>query len=214
MRGIRCQRAFSREVRVKKTAILIAALAGVLLASHAQAQQPGQTYFGIGYGEVWTDGASPFDNTVDDDSEAGAKIYAGRMWERFGLEVGFYYLGKYDVSFGGAQIAETQTTATAVSGVMAIPLGGGLSFHAKLGLAFTYHEIECPGVCVALSPQLANTTKRGISGLLGVGLGAQLGESVLVRVDYEHIGNVHHAVGAFEYRDAYDMLSVNLQFNF
>lgn len=198
---------------MKRTAILIAALAGALLAPYAQAQQPGQAYVGVGYGAVWTDGASPFTNTVDEDTEGGGKIYAGRMWNRFGLEVGYYNLGKYDVSFGGAKIAETETTAIAVSGVMATPLGGGFSFHAKLGLAFTQHEIECPGVCVASSPQLINTKKRGTSGLLGVGLGAQLSGSVLVRVDYEHIGNVHHAVGSFEYRDAYDMLSVNLQFN-
>jgi hypothetical protein len=200
---------------VKKTAILIAALAAVLLASRAQAQQPGQGYFGIGYGAVWTDGASPFSNTLDDDTEPGAKIYAGSMWERFGLEVGFYNLGKYDVSFDdGEKAGETKTAAIAVSGVMATPLGGGFSFHAKLGLAFTQHEFECPGVCAVTTPPLANTKKRGTSGVLGLGLGAQVGGNILLRVDYEHIGNVHHAISTLEYRDAYDMLSVNLQFNF
>ena len=199
---------------MKRTAILIAALAGALLASHAQAQEPGQSYFGIGYGAVWSKGASPYDNTLDEDTSEGAKIYAGSMRDRFGIEIGYYNLGKYDVNFGGAKIAETNTSAIAVSAVMATPLGGGYSLHAKLGLAFTQHEIECPGACVPASPTLANTKKRGTSGLLGLGVGALMGQNVLVRIDFEHIGNVHHATSTFEYKEAYDMLSVNLQFNF
>lgn len=199
---------------MKRTAILIAALAGALLASHAQAQEPGQSYFGIGYGAATTDGTSPYDNTLDEDTAGGFKIYGGSMSERFGIELGFYNLGKYDVNFGGAKIAETKTAAVAVSGVLATPLGGGYSFHAKLGLAFTQSEIECAGACVPASPTLANTKKRGTSGLLGIGLGARLGQNVLARIDYEHFGSVHHQTGTFEYTDGYDLLSVNLQFNF
>jgi hypothetical protein len=200
---------------VRRTAILIAVLAGALLASQAQAQEPGQGYFGIGFGAVWSDGASPYANTLDDGTTAGAKVYGGSMWDRFGLEVGLYGLGKFDVNLGGAKLAETATTAVAVSGVMAVPLGGGYSFHGKLGLAFTQAEFTCSGAqCATQSPPGVNTKKRGTSGLLGLGIGAKLGQDIMMRIDFEHFGNVHHQISNTEYNDGYDMLSVSLQFNF
>lgn len=200
---------------MKRTAILIAALAGTLLASQVQAQEPGQGYFGIGYGAVWTEGASPYPNTIDEGTAGGFKVYGGSMWERFGIELGLYGLGKYDVSLGGVKIADTQTSAIAVSGVMATPLGGGYSFHGKVGLAFTQAEIACNGACTAgLGPPLSDTKKRGTSGLLGLGLGAKLGQDIMMRVDYEHFGTVHHQVGTFAYNAGYDIFSVSVQFNF
>jgi hypothetical protein len=199
---------------VKKTAILIAALAGTLLAFQAQAQSPGQGYFGVGYGAVWTDGASPYSDTIDEDTAGGAKIYGGSMWNNFGLEVGLYSLGKYNVNVASGKVADTSTMAVAVSGVMATPLGGGYSFHGKVGLAFTQSEINCVALCGTGFPALASTTKRGTSGLLGLGIGAKLWQDVMVRIDYEHFGNVHHQIGTFKYNDSDDILSVNLQLNF
>lgn len=199
---------------MKRFGMLCALLAGALLAGQAQAQAPGQTYFGVGYGAVWTDGASPYGNTIDDDTAAGAKIYGGKMWSHFGMEVGLYGLGKYDVNFGGAKIAESSAAAIAVSGVLAVPITTAYSFHAKLGLAFTQYEIECEGACVPASPTLVNTKRRGTSGLLGVGFGAKMGQNVAVRVDWEHFGSLHQATGSFEYKDSYDMFSVSLQFAF
>jgi hypothetical protein len=199
---------------VKKTAILIAALAGILLASHAQAQEPGQGYFGASYGAVWSDGASPYGNTLDDGKSGGFKFYGGSMWDRFGLEVGYYDLGTYDVKFGAAKIAETKTSAIAVSGVLATPLGGGYSIHGKLGLAFTQAAFSCIALCGTGSPVLADTKKRGTSGLLGLGIGAKLGQDVMMRIDFEHFGNVHHQISTTAYNDAYDILSVSVQFNF
>jgi hypothetical protein len=194
---------------MKRTAILIAALAGALLASHAQAQEPGQSYFGVGYGAVWTDGAFPPGPAVGEDTSGGGKIYGGSMWSNYGLELGAYQLGKYDVSLLGAKIAESKTMAIAVSAVYAADLSAGYSFHAKLGLAFTQHDLDCPTACTTVS-----NTKRGTSGLLGLGLGIKLSQDVLVRMDYEHFGSVHHAAGFVEYKDSYDMFSTNLQFNF
>lgn len=199
---------------MKRFGMLCALLAGALLAAQAQAQQPGQTYFGVGVGSVWTDGASPYANTADEDTSAGFKVYGGRMWGAYGMELGLYGLGKYDVDFNNAKIAESETFAATISGVYATALGAGYSFHAKLGLAFTQHEITCNGACVVSSPQLADTKKRGLSGLIGIGFGAQFSQNVMTRVDYEHFGSVHQAVGTEEYKDAYDMLSVSLQFSF
>ena len=200
---------------MRRTAILIAALTGVLFAPHAPSQEIGESYFGVGYGVVWSDSASPYPQTLDDGTAAGGKIYGGSMGDRFGIELGLYSLGKFDVNLLGAKLAETATTAVAVSGVMATPLGGGYSFHAKLGLAFTQAEFTCSGAqCATLSPVGVNTKKRGTSGLLGLGIGARLGQNVIMRVDFEHFGNVHHQIGTFAYNDGYDIFSVSAQFNF
>jgi hypothetical protein len=205
---------------MKKFGMLCALLAGALLAAQAQAQQPGQTYFGVGVGSVWTDGASPYTvNVRDEDTSAGLKLYGGKMWGKFGMELGFYHLGEYDVIWtgNGLPFAESKAAAIAVSGVYATPVGAGYSFHAKLGLAFTQFETTCldAAVCAASNPVLVNTKKRGMSGLIGVGMGAQFSQNVAARVDYEHFGSVHQAVSATrEYKDAYDMLSVSLQFSF
>ena len=199
---------------MKKFGMLCALLAGALLAAQAQAQQPGQAYFGVGVGSVWTDGASPYSDTQDEDTAAGFKVYAGKMWSTLGMELGLYGLGKYDVEFGGAKIAESQTHALAISGVYATPIAAGYTFHAKLGLAFTQFEIECVSSCGSGTPVLADTKKRALSGLIGIGMGVQFTQDVAVRIDFEHFGNVHQAVSNFEYRDSYDMLSVSLQFSF
>ncbi|MEX2241590.1 MAG: outer membrane beta-barrel protein [Burkholderiales bacterium] len=195
---------------MKRTAILIAALAGALLATHVQAQQPGQGgYLGIGYGSVWSDGGSFFANTINEDTVAGAKIYAGYMTSEYlGLEVGLHNLGKYEVFLLGTKTDEFKTTAVSVAGVLSVPVGGGYYFNGRLGLAFTNVEYDCLQGC-GVAP-LVDTKKRGTSGLLGLGLGAKLGQSAEVRIDFDHFGSVHHAVGTTEYKDSYDILSVNL----
>jgi hypothetical protein len=192
---------------VKRTAILIAALAGALLASHAQAQQGG--YVGIGYGSVWSNGGSFFSNTINEDTVAGGKIYAGYMTSEYlGLEIGLHNLGKYEVFLLGTKTDEFKTTAVSVAGVLSVPVGGGYSFNGRLGLAFTNVEYDCLQGC-GVAP-LVDTKKRGTSGLLGLGLGAKLGQSAEVRIDFDHFGRVHHAVGNTEYKESYDVLSVNL----
>jgi OmpA-like transmembrane domain len=201
---------------VKRTAILIAALAGVLLAFHAQAQEPGQGFFGFSYGVVNTDGASPYNDTIDEGTAAGFKIYGGKMFDnRFGMEFAYYDLGKYDVSTAaGVRIAESKTSAVTVAGVLATPLGGGYSFHAKAGIAFTQFQISCVTGCGLGSPALIDTKKRGVSGLLGLGIGAQLAHNLTMRIDYDHFGTVHHQLSTLPYKSPYDILSVSVQFSF
>jgi hypothetical protein len=202
---------------MKNIGTIIAVLAGVLLGGQAYAQAPGQAYFGGSFGSVWTDGASPYVNTFDDDSAAGGKIFAGNMlWNKVGLEVGYYYLGEYDVSFGGTRFGQSETSAVAVNVVYATPLGVGYMFHAKAGLAFTQYLMSCrdAAICAASDPQLVNTTKRGTSGMLGIGVSASLAQDVALRIDFEHIGSVQEAVGTTNYKDGYDLFSVGIQFTF
>lgn len=195
---------------MKRTAILVAALAGLLLTATAHAQAPGQgAYLGIGYGSVWSKGGTFFDNTVNEDTVAGGKIYAGYMTSQYlGLEVGLHHLGRYDVFLLGTKTDEFRTTAVSVAGVLSVPVGGGYYFNGRLGLAFTNVEYDCLEFC-GVSPNI-DTKKRGTSGLLGLGLGARLGQGAEVRIDFDHFGSVHHAVDNIEYKDSYDILSVNL----
>lgn len=195
---------------MKRTAIVIAALAGALLASHAQAQQPGRGgYLGIGYGSVWSKGGT-IGNTISEDTVAGGRIFAGYMTSEYlGLEVGLHNLGKYEaLEIGtGVKTDEFKTTAVSVAGVLSVPVGGGYYFNGRLGLAFTNVEYDCLQDCVGT---FVDAKKRGTSGLLGLGLGARLGQSIEARIDFDHFGSVHHAVGNTEYKDSYDILSVNL----
>ena len=197
---------------MKRTAILIAALAGLCLTAPAHAQAPGQgAYLGIGYGSVWSKGGTFFIDTINEDTVAGGKIYAGYMRDdNWGIELGLHHLGEYEVFFLGAKSDEFMTTAVSVAGVFSTPIGAGYSFNGRLGLAFTNAEYDCLQDCVTFN----DTKRRGTSGMIGLGLGARLVPGVSVRIDFDHFGSVHHAVGNIEYKESYDILSVNLQVNF
>jgi hypothetical protein len=205
---------------MKKIGTIIALLAGVLLGGQAFAQAPGQSYFGASFGSVWTDGGSPYTvNVVNEDISAGYKVFAGNMlWDKFGLELGYYNLGTYETDFigSGQPFMEAETSAITVNGVYTTPLGPGYAFHAKAGLAFTLHQASCrdAAVCAASAPVMINTKTRGVSGMLGLGISANVAKDVAVRVDFEHFGSVHEAVGNAEFKDGYDFLSVGLQFTF
>lgn len=205
---------------MKRIGTIIAVLTGVLLGGQAFAQAPGQSYFGASYGSVWSDGGSPYTvNVVNEDTVAGFKAFVGSMlWNEFGLELGYYNLGTYETVFTGSNqpFMEAETSAITVNGVYTTPLGPGYAFHAKAGLAFTLYEASCrdAAVCAASTPVMVNTKTRGISGMLGIGISANLAKDVAVRVDFEHIGSVHQAVGTTDFKDGYDFFSVGLQFTF
>ena len=194
---------------MKRSALLIAALAGALLAPHAQAQQSGpRGYVGFGYGSVWSDGGTFFPNTINENTVAGGKIYAGFMRDaNWGVELGLHNLGTFDAFLTGVKTDQWKTTAVTVAGVYTTPLGGGYSFNGRLGLAFTNVEYDCLQIC---SATVFDNKKRGTSGMFGLGLGAKLAQSLEMRIDFDHFGSVHHAVGNTEYKDSYDVFSVNL----
>jgi hypothetical protein len=205
---------------MKRTAILFAALAGLLLTAPAQAQAPGKGYYmGLGVGTVWTDAGGIYNDTVNEDISAGGKIYGGYMWsDSWGMEVGLHSLGRYDVEFGGAKISDLKTTALSVTGVHTQPLfDWGYNINLRLGLAFTDAKYTCVSLCgTGTTPGLLNVSskRRGVSGTFGLGVSAKLSEDFSLRVDFDHFGSVHHQVDLTEYRDAYDVLSASLQLQF
>lgn len=205
---------------MKRTAILFAALAGLFLAAQAQAQAPKKGYYlGAAYNSVWTDAGGVYNDTVNEDTSPGGKIYGGYMWsDNWGMELGLQSLGKYESFFNGAKISELKTNAVSVSSVYTQPLfDWGYNVNVRFGLAFTEAKYACVSLCgTGTTPGLLNvsTKNRGVSGTFGIGVSAKLTESLGMRVDYDHIGNVHHKVDLTEYRDGYDTFGVSLQLLF
>jgi hypothetical protein len=204
------------EAKVKIAATMIAALVGVLAGSQAHAQSSG-SYLGISGGAVWTDAAgsvATFASGIHDESVPnGFKVFGGRIRDGFGMEFAFYDLGTYDIVNGaGAVQDQLETRALAVSGVYSAPLGHGYGFIAKLGIAFTEARYDCRLNC---GPPFVDTKRRGNSGLIGLGVTSQMSGNVALRMEFEHIGNVRHAISnAFLFNDGYDMFSVGLHVNF
>jgi opacity protein-like surface antigen len=201
---------------MKKIGLLTATFAAVLAASQAEAQSTG-TYIGVSGGAAYTDAttnvtavtAGIHDETVPN----VLKVYAGHMWDEFGIEFGYYDLGKYDfTNIAGAVTDQLKTSAITVSAVYSTPVGKGYSFNAKLGVAFTDARYDCKLACG--TPPFVDTKLNGTSGVYGLGLGWQASSNVMLRADYEHFGALHHAISTMRFKSPYDMFSLGVQFQF
>jgi hypothetical protein len=201
---------------MKKLGMLGALVAGAALAQPALAQN-NSTYVGISGAAVYSDSARSLERITggihDESVPNGGKIYGGYMWDNLGVEFGYYMLGTYEIdNAGGAIQDELQTSAITVSGVYSAQMGAGYSFNARLGIAFTNAEYDCILACGA---PFVDTTRRGTSGLLGIGFGWRApGGAFSLHMDYDHIGSVQHAISTIKFKDAYDMISVGVRLNF
>lgn len=202
---------------MRKAAILIAALAGLLVTAQAQAQAPGQGfYIGAGGGTVWSKGGQIYGNTVNEDTSLGGKVYAGYMaTDNWGMELGLHSLGRYDTEFANAKISDMRTAALSVSGVYTRPLfDSGFNVNVRLGLAFTEAKYTCASDCGLGTPANVNSRYRGVAGTIGFGIGAKITQALSMRVDFDHFGNVKHQVDRTEFNEPYDVLSASLQLLF
>lgn len=202
---------------MRKILPLLAALAAACLMTPAQAQTSGG-YLGVGVMSVWTDNAKDFASVTygfggsGADTATGLKVYGGYVWpNRFGIEVGYYDLGSYDVKDFGAKTDQFEAHAVVVSGVFAAPIGRNFDFNAKLGIAFTNVDYTCVSLC---GFPYVNTGKSGTAGVLGVGLGWRLAPNFSLRADYEYFGGVRHAVGNLEADYDYGAVSLSAQLKF
>jgi hypothetical protein len=204
---------------MNKTALRLLLLAGALFTAQAQAQYlpagKAGPYAGVGLLHVTTDNAREFAATFatsGDGSATGFKAYGGYLWpNRFGVEVGYYDLGTYDVRTGTAKTDDFQTSALTVSGVFATPFASNFDFTAKLGLAFTNVDYSCFGGCGGI---FVNTSKSGIAGIGGVGIGWRITPSFSLRADADWFGGVTHSVGGLEADYGYGALSIGGQLKF
>jgi len=196
------------------------ALALVLAAPSAWSQeQPGGLYIGLSGSAVYTDAAGSVETITggfhDKSTPNGGKVFGGYMWDRWGMEFAYYYLGKYEFlnAPGTGQVQDTlETQAFVVAAVYEAPLSSALSLFARGGIAFTHAQYDCKLGC-GTAPYI-DTKKTGLSGMWGAGLGVRLTQHTSVRLEYEHIGNVHHAIVDQEFTDGYDMYMVGLRLMF
>ena len=198
---------------MRTTAILIAALAGMLAGTPVQAEE-NAGYIGIGYSSNWSNGGSLYVNTVNENVTSGGKFYGGYQWGRMAMELSYNNLGTYDIVFAGAKYAQMKTSAIGLAGVYTAPLAPGFNLSAKLGLAFTSAKHGCVALCGTGTPANVDTKKRGLSGLIGLGVGTTMSEDLEIRVDFDHFGGVHHQIDVTQFKEAYDVLSVSLKITF
>ena len=206
---------------MKRIACIAALLASALIGTQAHAQsRVGGGYIGIGAMSVLTDNAEEFAALVilppgagqGDSSATGLKIYGGYVWPtRFGIEVGYYDLGTYDVRTNGVKSDEFQTSAVTVSGTYNVALAPQLDLLLKLGLAFTTADYSCITNCGGF---FTSTSKQDISGLMGIGLGWRIAPAFSLRGDFEYFGAVTHSVGGVIAEYPYTVLSISGQFHF
>lgn len=201
--------------------LLLVAACGAGLAAPAQAQMQGG-YFGVGALSAFTDNARDFalasGATGADRSASGFKVFGGYLWQnRFGIEGGYYNLGRYEVTSGGVKSDDFSISAFAVSGVIAAPLGSALLITGKLGLAFTTAKYRCFQFCgfnPNLGIDLVDTKDTGVSGLLGAGLGWRISRNFNLRADFEYFSEVSHAVGLLDASYGYSAFSLSGQLDF
>ena len=218
MRGNLWVRGTLTEVKVKIAATMIAALVGMLAGFHAHAQSS-TAYMGASVGAVWTDAANSVASISggvhDEGVPNGFKVFGGRIRDNFGIEFAYYNLGKYDIVTAGtgALLDQLETRALAVSGVYSAPLGQGYNFIAKLGIAFTEAQYDCRTGC-GVAPFI-DTKRRGNAGLIGLGITSQVSTNVALRMEFEHIGSIRHAMSnTVFFNDGYDMFSVGFHLTF
>ena len=129
----------------------------------------------------------------------------------FGVEAGYYDLGRYDVSAFGTKSDEFEVSAFSVSGVYAVPMSPTFDLYLKLGLAFTNVDYSCVSGC---GFPFVNTSKSGTSGLLGAGVGWSIVPNFSLRADFEYFSSVLHSVGGMEAEYGYGAFSLSGQVRF
>ena len=195
-------------------------LAVSLVAAPAWAQQPAEGfYIGAAGSAVYTDAMQNVQSIVgggySNDSEPnGGKVYAGYKRGRWAMELGYYYLGKYEnLTALGGQVTDTLETQAIVTAVVyEVPMNSTFSLFARAGIAFTLAQYECKVGC-GTSP-LIDTRTDGISGMMGLGADMRLSERFSLRGEYEHVGSVHEAVDTQKFKNGYDMYTLGVRFMF
>jgi len=190
--------------KIRKVAIVLLMLSGVMAAPQAWAQ----FYFGGSFGKSDYESGNVVPDLITsgvvDGDDSGFKVFGGYQFNPyFGLEIAYVDLGKaaYSGSFFGQPVTggSLDTTGANFSAVGTIPLSPSFSLFGKLGF-FVWE-------------QKARDTTNGVpfSGKddgqdlsLGVGASLNLARNVSLRLEWER----------FEAGDSIDFLSLGVMFRF
>jgi len=216
-------------MNLQKTTLAAAALAALLTAGQAAAQNSGW-YIGGGPGATSAKfergdftGLAVGSHSVDE-SDTGLRVFGGyRVAPNWALEFGLAGLGSYRHRFvGGTGTAVYRYDVSAATVAMAahLPLGGGVALNGRLGAAFTGTRLRGPSTtgtittnppnCVDIFFEDCTSTKTNFTW----GLGAQFDVNPRfgIRVDYDNYGTVGEE---FETgRAKIESLSANVVFRF
>lgn len=165
-------------------ALVLVAAAFALLAFAAPAVALEGTPYagaGIGAGVSTVDEGSVEFHTLDWQPSIGAwRLFAGYgVGKYFGAEAGYVSLGKSRVTTEGGDFFEARQTGFEVAPTGTLPITGGLSAFARVGVVFWRSEIEHQ--FTALSS--GTVDESGSSLALAVGLEYAVVRHVLVRLE-------------------------------
>jgi len=183
-------------------------LAVLFACGPALAQNPGW-YFGGGIATTKADfvrsdftGLAPAATYRADDDDIGGRIFGGyRLAPNFAVEFGIASLGQYRHRYtSGADIAVVDYDASALTFAAAgqLPVAGGFSLNARVGLAFTATELRerrndnglatipfCPD-----SWWYSDCTSQSTNLYWGIGAQFDIGRNWGIRLDYDNYGEV------------------------
>ena len=186
-----------RHLQIASVTALLAALPAVAAAQTSNVPPSHQTGFYIGAGggltNVSLDNSTfvpPAGTAWDNEDTAGAaKGFVGyRFHKYFGIEGGYYYLGKLTQTYAGAGgygTAESTLDAWMLDAVGYLPLNEGFSFIGRLGAVNGNVDTKLTGTTPSnLLPVSQNNTN------FTWGLGAQLdiNRRWAIRAEYENLG--------------------------
>ncbi len=201
---------------MKRTALMAALLGAATLTTPALAQMAATEggFMGASVMSSNTDSAGNYgDSTgaVGESKTTGGKLFGGYMWGNWGVELGAYQLGIWEVkTAAGNKTAQFESQAVSLSGVYMAPIGQSGVVNLKAGAAQVSTEFTCRSACVGATKAEKTSTVL----LLGAGLGWRLTPAFMLRMDYERFSEVDYNNGTGIQSSPVEVLSLGLQINF
>lgn len=198
------------------------ALLAALLGSAAHAAD-GYGYVGLGLGAAASDVVHEnrsnrgFDDSANTDKGAGGgRIYGGFTTGRFGGELAYYDLGRYEVSgsIGGFYAKDRfQANAAAAYFVMNFMPAKDMIIHGKAGIAQVTTKYHCSDFC---NSNLGDTRRTVITPTIGAGFSWAFAKNWAVRGDLDLFTGKSRVGTSNSYDKSvgYSLLSVNIEARF
>jgi opacity protein-like surface antigen len=184
-------------------------LLALLFASGPALAQSAGWYVGGGIAATKADfvrsdftGLAPAATYTADDDDIGGRIFGGyRVAPNFAVEIGLASLGQYRHRYtSGSDIAVVDYDASALTVAAAgnLPVAGGFSLNARVGLAFTATELrerrnDNGLATIPFCPDgwwYSDCTSQSTNLYWGIGAQFDIGRNWGIRLDYDNYGEV------------------------
>lgn len=183
-----------------KMAAAAVALAGLPAVATAQAKVPPSHQMGFYIGAGGGLSTADFDNAsfappagtgrTSDDTDLSGKGFVGyRFHKHFGVEGGYYYLGKFSNNFagpGGTGTVTNTVDAWVLDAVGYLPLNENFSFIGRLGAVNGEIDTQLVGT---VPSNLAPISKKSTNFTWGLGAQLDIDNRWALRAEYENFGS-------------------------